>query len=165
MVAVLLAGRGPLLGRNDHGSAGSIAVDRVVDGDTLVIEMGGRPHTVRLLGIDTPETVARSVPVQCFGAEASAALGQLLPPGTPVRVHREAEGRDHYDRLLLHVVRHADGLHVNRWLVEEGYAAAVSYEPNTFHRSAFAAAERRARAEGRGLWSACDGPDQPLDPS
>lgn len=139
-------------------------MEGVVDGDTVDLAFGQRIERVRLLGIDAPESVARNVPRQCFGPEAAAALATALPPGTAVEVRRDVEARDHYGRLLLYLHRRDDALFVNLWLVEAGFADAVSYEPNTAHESDLDAARGTARAEGRGLWGHCDGPDQPLDP-
>ena len=139
-------------------------VDRVIDGDTVDVNIGGRVERVRLLGIDAPESVARNVPDQCFGAEASLALGHLIPPGTELELSRDLEARDRYGRLLLYLHRRSDGLFVNHWMVESGHAEALSYEPNTTHRSILNQAERTATANGIGLWAQCDGPNQPLDP-
>ncbi len=154
--------RAPTTGPTGPGAA---VVERVVDGDTIEVTLSGSRVRVRLLGIDAPESVSPSVPVQCHGVEASTALAAALAPGTVVDLERDVELRDHFDRLLLHVYRRSDGLFVNRWLVADGHAAAVSYAPNTAHRSEFRSAEREARRAGRGLWGHCDGPDQPLDPA
>src|SRR5690606_33140732 len=85
-------------------------VVRIVDGDTIVADIDGRRTTVRLIGIDTPETVKPDSPVECFGPEASAYIGTLLDAGTPIRVERDAEARDDYGRLLAYIRRAADGL-------------------------------------------------------
>jgi len=139
-------------------------VERVVDGDTVILVIDEQTESVRLIGIDTPESVSRNVPDQCFGAEASAALSQLLPAGSEVHISRDLEARDRYGRLLLYLHRADDGLFINHWMVTEGYAASISYEPNTAHRSLLARAEHNASTAGIGLWGQCDGPDQPLDP-
>ncbi len=136
----------------------------MIDGDTVDLRIGSTTERVRLLGIDTPESVATHVPDQCFGTEASAALAQLLPIGTSVDVSRDTEARDRYGRLLLYLNRSDDGLFVNEWLVANGFAEAVFYEPNTTHRPLLNQAQRQATADGVGLWGHCDGPDQPLDP-
>ena len=145
----------------------SAVVERVIDGDTidLVFSSAGHDDTierVRLIGIDTPESVSPNVPRQCYGSEASAALFDLLPVGTVVTVTRDVEARDRYDRLLLYLHRD-DGLFVNRWLIEEGFADAVHYEPNTAFRTDFNRVRDGAVAQHRGLWGSCDGPDQPVD--
>jgi micrococcal nuclease len=142
--------------------AGTAVVVRVVDGDTVVVAVGGREESVRLIGIDTPESVARDRPDECFGAEASARLEALLPAGTAVQLTRDVEPRDIYDRLLAYVQRSTDGLFVNAAQVADGYAEARDYPPNTAYRDDFEQAERAARRAGLGLWSACGGPDVPL---
>lgn len=154
------AGRG-----GGAGGGGQATVVRVVDGDTLVVEVGGRHEPVRLIGIDTPETVHPDRPAECFGAEASARLAALLPPGATVRLTRDIEPRDVYDRLLAYVERTPDGLLVNVAQVAEGYAEASHHPPNTAHRDRLDEAERAARAAGLGLWSACGGTGVPLPPS
>ena len=134
----------------------------VMDGDTLVVDLNGRSETIRLLGIDTPETVHPDRPPECFGAEASGRLALLLAPGAAVRITRDVEARDRYGRLLAYVERLSDGLVVNRSLVERGFAAALHIDPNDSMRHELAAAETRARVAGLGLWSACGGPHEPL---
>lgn len=170
LAVVGLAGAGPLglLGRfvpfggSPDGGAGdrpgAATVVRVVDGDTLVVDVGGREEPVRLIGIDTPETVAPGRPVECFGPEASERLGALAPAGTPVRLERDVEARDTYDRLLAYVYRAADGLFVNRAQVESGSATAAHHPPNSAHRAELSRVQAAARAAGVGLWSACGGP-------
>ena len=88
--------------------APNATVERVVDGDTIVVELQGQRERVRLLGIDTPESVAEDRPDQCYGAEAGAYLTDLLPVGTDVALVRDVEPRDQYDRLLAYVVRTDD---------------------------------------------------------
>lgn len=144
--------------------AGLATVVRPVDGDTLVVDLDGRREHVRLIGIDTPESVAQDRPVECFGPEAKARTAELLPSGTVVRLERDVEARDRYDRLLAYVIRADDGLFVNLALVEEGYAEANEYRPNTAHQGELDAAEERAQAEGRGLWPACGGTDVAVAP-
>jgi micrococcal nuclease len=141
----------------------SATVERVVDGDTVVLSIAGTEERVRLIGVDAPESVAPEVPEQCYGAEASQALADVLPAGTEVRIVRDVEGRDRYERLLLYLYRSQDDLFVNRWLVEGGFADAVSYEPNVTHEIELNQAKQAAVAAGAGLWGRCDGPDQPLD--
>lgn len=138
-------------------------VERVVDGDTIVVEIAGNRERVRLLGIDTPESVAENRPDQCYGEESSAYLSQLLPPGTDVTLIRDVEARDQFDRLLAYVVRSSDQLFVNLDLLEQGYAGVLIYEPNSFYRDLFEAAEDAAFAADVGLWGVCGGPDVPLD--
>lgn len=144
-----------LIGGGDPGPPGTGVVVEVTDGDTVVLRLGRRTESVRLLGIDTPETVKPGAPVDCYGPEASARTKALLPAGTTVRVTRDVEARDRFDRLLAYVVRARDGLFVNLSLVEHGYARTLSIAPNDAHRAELAAASARARAAGRGLWGRC----------
>lgn len=148
--------------RTPSGAPGTATVTRLIDGDTLVLRVGGRDERVRLIGIDTPETKDLRRPVQCYGKEASALLAALLPPGTAVRVERDAEARDRYGRLLLYVWRADDGLFVNLRLARGGAADQLRIPPNTAHASDIARAVGEARAAQRGLWGACGGPGKPV---
>ena len=89
-------------------------VERVVDGDTLVLSELGR---VRMIGMNTPETVApaqrQGAPPQCFGPEASAATKALLPVGTVVRLETDTEPQDRYGRALVYVYREPDDSFIN----------------------------------------------------
>jgi micrococcal nuclease len=143
---------------------GGATVVRVVDGDTLVVDLGGVEERVRLIGIDTPESVAPGRPVECYGAEASHRLAELVPAGTPVHLERDVEPRDAYDRLLAYAYRAGDDLFLNLAQVADGFAEAREYPPNTAQRRRFDAAERAARSAGAGLWAACGGPDVPVAP-
>jgi micrococcal nuclease len=163
LVVLVLLGTAALVARGREGgggggAAGGAAVMRVVDGDTVVVRTGGREDTVRLIGVDTPESVDPRSPVECFGREASARTAALLPEGTPVRLVGDAEPRDRYERLLAYVYRD-DGTFVNLALVEEGYASVLTYPPNVAHEPELRAAASRAREAGRGLWGACGGPE------
>ena len=137
----------------------------VVDGDTIVVSFPtGDVEPVRLLGIDTPETVDPTRPVQCFGREASTALESLLPPGAALRLERDVEARDRFGRLLAYVYRAEDNLFVNRALLHDGFADVAIYEPNEAYRSELTAAVTSARTRAAGLWEVCGGPDVPLNP-
>jgi len=144
-------------GPQDVAVEPNASVVRVVDGDTIVVDVDGREETVRLIGVDTPETVRPDSPVECFGPEASGRTHQLLPPGTPVRLERDAEARDDYGRLLAYVVRASDGLFVNRDLVAGGFAQPMTFPTNTAHTSELVGAARAAERAGLGLWAACGG--------
>jgi micrococcal nuclease len=154
VAAALLTGCGPG-GRATPREPGLAEVVRVVDGDTIVVRLAGIEESVRLLGIDTPESVDPRSPVECFGKEASARTAALLPPGTEVRLVRDVEARDRFSRLLAYVYRADDGAFVNLQLVQDGYAAVLSYPPNVAHADELATAASRARHEARGLWSRC----------
>jgi len=141
--------------RGDLPAGLDVVVERVVDGDTIVVTGGER---VRLIGVDTPETADPRRPVGCFGSEASAFMSRLLPEGTPVRLVGDAEPRDRYDRLLAYAYRLPDGLFVNAELVRQGYAVPLTIPPNVAHTGELVALAGQAREAGRGLWGACPAP-------
>ena len=130
-------------------------VSRVVDGDTIHVSIGGHDETVRLIGINTPETVDPRSPVECFGEEAHRHTEELLPDGTEVRLVRDVEARDRYHRLLAYVYRVKDGLFVNLELAEDGFADLLTFPPNVAHVDDFTRAVKAARDAGRGLWATC----------
>ncbi|MHB9292608.1 putative micrococcal nuclease [Hollandina sp. SP2] len=126
-----------------------------VDGDTLRVRIPNPPpelktiETIRMLGVDTPETVHPHKPVERFGKEASDfTKARLL--GKPVYLAFDWELRDRYDRLLAYLYT-PDGRCFNAALIQEGYGYAyVSY---TFHfMEEFKALEQAARKGKRGLW-------------
>jgi len=133
----------------------SATVEQVIDGDTIEIRISGKIESIRLIGIDTPETKHPTKPVQCFGPEASQFMHELLPEGTTVRLERDVEARDRFGRLLLYVYRMPDNLFVNYELAAQGYADTLSIEPNIMHRSDFSRAVAQARTNKLGLWKAC----------
>lgn len=134
---------------------GPYRVVRVVDGDTVRVDRDGEEIVVRLIGIDTPETVAPDRPVECFGPEASARATQLLSGAQVWLEYDEASGMtDKYDRTLAFVWLSPDDM-LNEQLVREGYAEQVSYTDGFAHEARLQDAEDRARASGAGLWGAC----------
>ncbi len=134
------------------------SVERVVDGDTIIVAGETR---VRLIGIDTPETKDPRKPVQCFGTEASAHTAALVGPGTAVRLVFDIEQLDRYGRTLAYVYRLYDGLFVNAALVADGYAQVATFPPNVAHVDELTALAGQARDAGRGLWAACGEGVQP----
>ena len=144
-----------------------LAVVKVQDGDTFVVDINGQQETVRMIGLDTPETKDPRKPVQCFGRAASNWTKDHL---TGRRVKLESDPtqgeRDRYDRLLAYVWRD-DGLFINQTLIAEGYAHEYTYQSKPYKFQAdFQAAERTARSESKGLWSvaACNGDTTQADP-
>jgi micrococcal nuclease len=123
-----------------------------VDGDTIVVLDGGRTVRVRLIGIDTPESVAPGRPVECFGKAASAFTEGVLE-GRTVVLEFDVGLLDPFGRTLAYVW--LDGEMLNETLVAEGYAQVLTVPPNVRYVDRFLAAERAARAARRGLWSAC----------
>jgi micrococcal nuclease len=142
---------------------------RAVDGDTLEVRLGGGAvETVRLIGIDTPETVKPDTPVQCFGPQASA-FEHRVAEGRPVRLVVGVEPRDVYGRLLAYVylrpknrrVSHNPGRvahrerFLNAELVRRGLARTLAIPPNTRLAGRFSALQSQASQRPRGLWAAC----------
>ena len=123
-----------------------------VDGDTVHVRYRGRSLDVRLIGVDTPETVDPSQPVQCFGEAASRFTARRLI-GHPIHLEFDVERHDRYGRTLAYVWL-GDRL-FNRRLVAGGYATVSTYPPDVRYVALFEAAQRAARAEHRGLWRAC----------
>jgi micrococcal nuclease len=134
------------------GGARTAQVVRVVDGDTIVVRLGGREERVRYIGVDTPESVKPQTPVQCF-AERASAFNARLVEGREVRLEQDVEARDRYGRLLAYV--RAGGVFVNAALVRRGYARPLTVPPNVRYADRFARLASQARAAGTGLWSAC----------
>jgi micrococcal nuclease len=148
------SGSGSTAGELRAGKQLHARVVRVVDGDTIVVALGGRQERVRYIGVDTPETVKPRTPVQCFGKAASH-FNHRLVDGRTVELTMDAEARDRYGRLLAYVRRRPDGLFVNAELVRRGYARTMTIPPNVRYADRFAALARRARNAGEGLWHAC----------
>jgi micrococcal nuclease len=131
-------------------------VTRHVDGDTvqLTFESPVAPinkvEKIRMVGVDTPETVDPRKPVQFFGKEASDFTKNALL-GKTVYIALDWDTRDKYDRLLVYIYTAPGECH-NARLISEGYAHAYTSFPFQF-LDEFRALERRARTEGRGLWA------------
>lgn len=126
-------------------------VTRVVDGDTIRVQIAGEEFRLRYIGIDTPETVDPRRPVQCFGQEASERNRQLVE-GQVVGLEKDVSETDSFDRLLRYVW--VGDQMVNAALVEEGYALASTYPPDVRYAELFASLQARAREDARGLWGA-----------
>jgi micrococcal nuclease len=130
---------------------------RVVDGDTIVVRSAGRQVTVRLLGIDTPET--HDGPAECGGHAASRHLARLAPAGTRVRLVTDPDSgdtRDRYGRLLAYV--DGDRGDLGERQLRSGLAYVYRYRGRRFSRlDRYRNAEATARANDRGTWSACSG--------
>ena len=124
---------------------------KIVDGDTIKIEYEGRSETVRLIGVDNPETVHPSKPVEFFGKEASAFAKNLLI-GESVYLRFGNERRGKYNRLIAYVFRSPDGLFVNLEIVRQGYGHAYVKYPFE-HLDLFRHYESQARRFDKGLWS------------
>lgn len=127
-------------------------VSRVVDGDTFNVKVGEKEVKVRLLGVDTPETVDPRKTVQCFGKEASQATKDLLNKHS-VRLEIDpGQGEtDKYGRILAYAYRE-DGEFVNAYLLKEGYAHEYTYNKPYVFQKEFKQYEREAQEGKKGLW-------------
>jgi micrococcal nuclease len=139
-------------GQHDEATPRARVLD-VLDGDTIVVAFGdGTVDTVRLLGVDTPETHHPTRPVGCFGPEAAAYTRRRLL-GRVVRLEGDVEARDLYGRRLAYVL--LDGERFNDELLRKGYARILVIAPNRGHAHALLEAELQARHQERGLWREC----------
>ena len=135
-------------------------VQKVVDGDTIDINMNGTTTRLRLIGIDTPEVVDPRKPVQCFGPEASAEAHKLLEH-VWVRIESDAVAGTHdkYGRTLAYVFL-TDGTSYNEFMIREGFAHEYDYDKQKYkYRVEFQAAQKAAQSEKKGFWSpdTCNG--------
>lgn len=144
-------------GQSKISEQNDATVIEVIDGDTMDLLIGGHRQRVRLIGVDTPETKHPRKSIQCFGPEAAAYTKSMLAKGTKVRLERDSEGRDVYDRLLVYLFRDADDLFINLELVRLGFAHVLTIEPNIAYLDKFVAASRDAQSSKLGLWQACRG--------
>ena len=115
--------------------------------------MNGTNVTIRLIGVDTPETVDPRKPVQCFGKEASDKAKQMLT-GQRVRIEEDpSQGTyDKYGRLLAYIFL-PDGTLFDEYLIAEGYGHEYTYDTPYKYQKEFRAAETDARVEKKGLWA------------
>jgi micrococcal nuclease len=137
---------------------GLFEVIKVVDGDTIKVNINGEEKTDRLIGINTPEVVDPRKTVECFGREASAKAKEILENK---KVKLESDfSQDNYDRYgrLLRYVYLEDGLFFNEWMIENGYAFEYTYELPYQYQTEFKNAQRFAQDNKMGLWAdgVCD---------
>lgn len=135
-------------------SPGTYQVTEFVDGDTIKVNMDGKVETIRMIGVDTPETHDPRKAVQCFGQAAADYTKQLIGD-KPVRLEADPLGtnRDRYNRLLRYVYTSENKL-VQAEAIRGGYAFAYTSFPFT-KADEFRAYEKEAREAGRGLWGSC----------
>ncbi|MGY2001728.1 thermonuclease family protein [Blastococcus sp. SYSU DS1024] len=149
VVVAVVAGGGVVRAATDDTTWATVA--EVVDGDTVDVRYDGDIHRVRLLNVNTPESVDPDQPVECLGPEATAWLEERLPAGTEVRLERDAELQDGYGRELAAVFV-GDEL-VNAEIARAGLGVAMSVGGNTKYLPPVQAAQAEARAAGRGLYA------------
>lgn len=128
-------------------------VVRVIDGDTLIVKLeNGVEERVRLLLVDTPETVHPNKPEQPFGREASNFAKEMMPEGSQVHIELDVGERDKYGRLLAYIW--IDNKMLNEMLLQKGLArVAYVYAPNTKYVDQFYEIQKEAQQKGIGIWS------------
>jgi micrococcal nuclease len=131
-----------------------VPVERVVDGDTIIVGLRDDDVRVRLIGVDSPESVKPDTPVQCFALAASHFTTSRLT-GTRVRLELDVDRFDRYGRTLAYVW--LGRTLFNQELVARGYAVVETIPPDVKYVDRFLAAQRDAREHHRGLWRACPG--------
>jgi micrococcal nuclease len=153
LVGVWRSGGGSTSGDTPSGAYRG-HVERVVDGDTLIVRSAsGDRLRVRVIGIDTPEDVKPDTPVECWALRAAAFTRTQLD-GRDVVLTPGRERYDRYGRTLAYVERD-DGLELETALLQGGYARTLAIAPNTDRAARYASLEDAARRAGRGLWGAC----------
>lgn len=138
-------------------------VTEVVDGDTVHLAKPGET-SVRIIGIDTPETVDPSTPIECGGPAASATAERLLAGELVRLVYDPSQGRhDSYGRVLGYLEVPGVG-DFGRRMITRGLASEYTYDTAYQRRPQYLAAQRHAQGAGRGVWDRCGGVDTPLEP-
>jgi micrococcal nuclease len=133
-------------------STQTVTVERVVDGDTIEVNPAvNGAQDVRLLGVDTPETVDPNEPVEPYGPEASAFTKQQLE-GVRVTLIFDQEKRDQYGRALAYVQISSQSETFNETLLKQGYAQLYIVSPNDRYEVTFSQAQDLARQAQRGIW-------------
>lgn len=146
-------------GINNKKRSNYYQVTRVIDGDTLAIDDNGEEKKVRLIGINSPESVDPRRPVQCYGEEASQHM-QDLAKGRLIQLeYDDSQGQyDKYGRILAYAYLE-DGRMLNQIMIADGYAYEYTYDKPYIYQSKMKTAETIARNSSRGLWSnvTCNG--------
>jgi micrococcal nuclease len=125
-------------------------VVRVVDGDTVVVRYEGREERIRLIGVDTPETVHPNKPVEAYGEEAKEYTKKKLKE-KDIQIEFDVQERDRYGRLLGYIW--VDGLLFNDELLRMGYARVATFPPNVKYVEMFKETEKNAKEKQVGIWN------------
>jgi len=123
-------------------------VTYVIDGDTFKVNDNGIEKTIRMSGIDTPETKHPYRSIECYGQEASLELDNLLHNKT---IQLDYQGKDIYNRYLAYV--YVDGMSINEYMIFNGYAVHTKY-PHKY-QAKYSKLETIAQHENVGLWQHC----------
>ena len=153
-ITILASHVGSLRNKVQTSQPGLYSINHFIDGDTIAVDMNGSVETIRMIGVDTPETHKPNTPVQCYG-EAAAAYTKSLIGSNSVRLQADPldTNRDRYGRLLRYVYL-PNGTMVEESLIKNGYGFAYTQFP--FEKTdQFVAEQTAAKNAGLGLWSAC----------
>ncbi|MDD4726624.1 MAG: stalk domain-containing protein [Tissierellia bacterium] len=132
-------------------SSTTYKVTRVVDGDTIKVNFNGKEESLRLIGIDTPESVHPDASRNVLEGRIASDYTKTLLEGKDIELEFDDEERDKYGRLLAYV--YINGIMVNKLLLKEGYAQVSTYPPNVKYVDEFNQIQRIARENNKGLWS------------
>jgi len=135
----------------ENNLQGPYNVIRVVDGDTIIVDLNGTEERVRLIGVDTPESVHPDKEKNVeYGRIASDYTKKMLE-GKQVYLEFDVQERDQYGRLLAYV--YLNGEMYNKILLEQGHAKVVTYPPNVKYVDEFTTIQQQAREQRRGIWA------------
>ncbi len=149
----------PVEKNNKVAGVEEVKVNRVVDGDTVVLEDG---RTIRLLNVDTPETKKPGVAVMCYGPEASSYTTKMLE-NRIILIKPDKEDKDRYGRSLRFIFfvgedTSAIANSFNAKLIKEGYAKSSTVKPNNTYQNYFETLERQTKQLKVGAWGECPDP-------
>ncbi|MFN8015512.1 MAG: thermonuclease family protein [Acidimicrobiia bacterium] len=138
---------------SENNKTDGVYIDKVIDGDTVVAKFpDGHKETIRLLGIDTPETHHPTKPVGCFGPEAETFTRNTLL-GKKVKLEYDVEKKDKYSRTLAFI--YLGDKRFNDVLVSQGYAKVMTIEPNTKYSEILVIDQVNAMKNNKGMWGYC----------
>lgn len=147
------------------GNADYFPVTAVVDGDTVRVVMNGQEVTLRLIGIDTPESVDPRRPIECYGLEASNKMKELvLGKSVALEADESQSERDKYGRLLRYIFL-TDGTFINKVMIDEGFAYEYTYDVPYLYQEQFRIAQTNAEKNSKGLWGNPSCSDQNIQKS
>jgi micrococcal nuclease len=136
-----------------HNESVFYSVESFVDGDTIKVDIEGKTETIRMIGMNTPETVDPRSAVECFGKEASQKMRELLEGKRILLKSDLAQGdRDKYGRLLRFVILE-DGTNIGEQMILEGYAYEYTYKKPYVYQDLYKNAQKIAQKNKRGLWA------------
>lgn len=130
---------------------GKYKVTRVVDGDTIIVDFNGKEERVRLIGVDTPESVHPDATKNVKEGKIASNFTKEKLEGKEIALEFDVQERDHYGRLLAYVW--FNGTMFNKTLLKEGYAQIATYPPNVKYVDDFTKIQKEARESNKGLWS------------